>query len=85
MEGKEKKHFIDISPKSWEHPADHAALLALKQIPGLDELIRQFVGRTTEKSLKLISLASSVRISEKQFSKVFGLLEDACTVLDVNP
>ena len=35
-----KKYLTDISPKSWEHPADRAALLALKQIPVIDEIIK---------------------------------------------
>lgn len=32
------KKLDEIDPKSWEHPADKAALSALKQLKGLDEL-----------------------------------------------
>jgi Zn-dependent protease with chaperone function len=77
------KYFNDISSKAWEHPADRAALAALKQIPGLDELIRLVIGHTTEKSLRLISLATAVRVSEKQFADIFHLFQEACARLDV--
>ncbi len=78
----QKKFFTQISPRVWEHPADHAALAALKQVPGVNEMIRFFIGATSEKSLKLFFLAGSVRVTERQFPRVHTLLEEACTVLD---
>ena len=30
-----------ISSRSWEHPADRAALNTLRAIPGFDEIVRQ--------------------------------------------
>ena len=82
MAEKEKIRLDNISPRSWEHPADRAALTALRQLPGLDTIVRSFVGITTEKSLRLISLASAVRVNDKQFPRVKRLLEDACYTLD---
>ncbi len=79
---KEKTRLLDIDPRSWEHPADRAALSALKQLPGLDQIVKQFIGFTTEKSLRLLSMASAVRASERQFSRVYRLLQDACYLLD---
>ncbi len=78
-----KKYLYDISPSAWEHPADRAALAALKQLSGIDELIRLLVGKTTEKSLRMIALASSVRVSGLQFPGVRKKVEEACYVLDV--
>ncbi len=82
MAGKQKTYFTGISPKTWEHPADRAALSALKAVPALNDVIKFFVGVTSEKSLHYLFLASSVRVSEKQFPKVHLLLEEACAVLD---
>jgi Zn-dependent protease with chaperone function len=82
MTDKTKKYFVDISPREWEHPADRAALGALKRIPGFDDIVKFFVGLTSEKAVRLIFLASSVRVSEKQFPRVYHLLEEACAVLD---
>lgn len=80
---KTKRHFKDISPKAWEHPADRAALAALKQVPGFTELLRQILGMTTERSLRLIFLSNSVRVSERQFPKVHTLAREACAALDL--
>ena len=79
-----KTRLFEISPRSWEHPADSAALTALKQVPPLDSLVKNFVGLTTESSLRLISMASAVRVTERQFPRVLRLLQDACYILDWN-
>jgi Zn-dependent protease with chaperone function len=78
----EKIRLIDIDPKSWEHPADRAALIALKQLPGFDEVVKLLVGLTTEKSLRLLSMASAVKVTQRQFPRVKRLTEDACYLLD---
>ncbi|MBN1411537.1 MAG: M48 family metallopeptidase [Spirochaetales bacterium] len=80
---KQKKILNEINPRSWEHPADRAALSALKQIPGLDVLLQKFLGILTDRSLRLIALASSVRISERQYPKIWSLHMEACSILDV--
>ena len=78
-----RTHFPDISPKSWQHPADRAALAALKKVPGLDLLLQKVVGGTTERSLRLIHLASTVRVTENQFPKVHKLHKEACAIFNV--
>lgn len=82
MDENKKTRLFEISSRSWEHPADRAALAALKQFPQLDNLVKSFVGLTTESSLRLISMASAVRVTERQFPRVLRLLQDACYVLD---
>lgn len=76
------KPLPEISPRAWEHPADRAALTALKQVPGLDEVVRFFVGMTGEKSWRLFFLARSVRVGPRQFARLHELLKEACRVLD---
>lgn len=71
-----------ISPKSWEHPADKAALEALKRVPGLDKVIQTFVGNTTERSLRLLYLATSIRVSEKQFNRVHRIGHEVFRIFD---
>lgn len=78
-----KLHFKGITSTAWEHPADRAALLALQKVPGLDTAIKAMIGNTTETSLRLIMLASAVRVNEKQFARVHKLLLDCCAILDV--
>ncbi|MBN2440286.1 MAG: M48 family metallopeptidase [Spirochaetales bacterium] len=80
---KEKKIlFHNINPKAWEHPADRAALSALKQIPGLDVILKNLLGVMNEKSFRLLFLASAVRVSERQFPLYYKQLRDACDILD---
>ena len=78
-----KRYFADISPRTWEHPADKSTLAILKALPGLDQLVKALVSVTTERSLRMIALSSSVRASEKQYAKIHLLLEEACQILDV--
>jgi Zn-dependent protease with chaperone function len=78
-----RKQLPGISSRAWEHPADRAALAALKKVPGLDTVLQKFVGATTEKSLRLITLASAVRVTDRQFPKVNKLYREACGILDV--
>ncbi|MEJ2664707.1 MAG: M48 family metallopeptidase [Spirochaetia bacterium] len=77
------KYLTDISPKAWEHPADRAALLALKQIPVIDEIIKKLFGTTFERAIRMLFLASSVRVTPRQFSKIHTLYVEACARLDV--
>ncbi|NME69952.1 M48 family metallopeptidase [Flammeovirga aprica] len=78
-----KKKFPNINPNSWEHPTDKLALAALQKMTGFDTLLKFIISNTTEKSLRLMTLASSVRVNENQFPKVHRLLLEACAILDV--
>ena len=76
------KKLYEIDPKSWEHPADKAALSALKQLKGLDELIKLLVSVTTERSLKLMVLSSSVKVSQNQYPKLYTILNNVVDTFD---
>jgi Zn-dependent protease with chaperone function len=78
-----KIRFPKISSRSWEHPADRATLAALRKVPGLDLLLQKLVGVTTEKSIRLITLASAVRVSDNQFPKLNRIHKEACALLDI--
>ncbi|WP_338767339.1 M48 family metallopeptidase [Bernardetia sp. ABR2-2B] len=72
-----------ISSRAWEHPADRAALASLKKVPGLDKLLSMLFGATSERSLRLMYLASAVRVSEKQFGRVNSLFTEVCKTMDI--
>jgi Zn-dependent protease with chaperone function len=71
-----------ISPRAWEHPADKAALSALRQVRGLDELMKMLVGGTTERSIRLLHLSCCVRATETQFHRIKVLLDRVLDILD---
>ncbi|MDR0584693.1 MAG: M48 family metallopeptidase [Treponema sp.] len=79
---KRVKKLYEIDPKSWEHPADKAALSALKQLRGIDELIKLLVSVTTERSLKLMALSSSIKVSRNQYPKLHTILNNVVDTFD---
>ncbi len=71
-----------IDPKSWEHPADRAALSALKQIKGFDELVKLFISVTTERSFYLMQIASSIKVSQNQYPVIYRIIQDIKETFD---
>ncbi len=74
-----------ISPRAWEHPADKAASSVLHSVPGLPELLRTVGGMTSDRSLRLLWLGSSLRATPLLFPRLHEALLEACRVLDVSP
>jgi Zn-dependent protease with chaperone function len=71
-----------ISSRAFEHPADRTALTALRAVPGFDQLLRIASGLLRERQYRLVYLASSVRVGERQFADLNELMDDVCAVLD---
>jgi Zn-dependent protease with chaperone function len=72
----------NISPRAWEHPADRAALTTLRKIPGFDQLLRRVFGMVSDRSLRLLYLANTVKVGPTQFKRVHEALQDCVAVLD---
>jgi Zn-dependent protease with chaperone function len=71
-----------IDSRSWEHPADRAALSALRKLPAFDEVLRKVFGFFGEKPIRLAFQANAVRVSPTQFPRVHELYQRAASVLD---
>ena len=71
-----------IAPRAWEHPADRAALMALRRIPVFDDVLRKLFGIFGEKPVRLAFQANAVRVSPNQFGRVHGLYEDVARTMD---
>ncbi len=72
-----------ISSRAYEHPADRSALVALRKLTGFDVILRNLAGLFSDRSLRLMFLASSVRASEQQFPHLYQMLLDGAYVLDL--
>lgn len=72
----------DISSRAWEHPADRAALEALRAVPGLDKVVRWAMGLLSERPLRAITLGSAVEVGPRQFPQVDRAYEDVLATLD---
>lgn len=71
-----------IAPQSWEHPADRAALSALRKLPAFDEILKKIFGFFGEKPVRLAFQANAVRCSPTQFPRVYRLHLEASRTLD---
>lgn len=77
------KILTDISPAAWEHPADRAALMALRALPGFDSAMKKVLGFIGgEQGIRLIFQANSVRVGPDQFPRLHGLMKDVTKTLD---
>jgi Zn-dependent protease with chaperone function len=76
------KKLTGISSRAWEHPADRAALSALKQVKGLDELLKMLMGGTTERSIRLLHVSCCVKVTPTQFHRVKVLLDRVIDIMD---
>jgi len=77
-----KRVLTDIAPHAWEHPADKAALQALRRIPVFDEILKKIFGFFGEKPIRLAFQANAVRVSENQFGDVYRLYKECLKTLD---
>jgi len=73
--------FPDISARAFEHPADAAALSALRKVPALDHVLRKLIGLVGERSLRLAHLANAVRVSPRQLPDLQRTYEDCLATL----
>lgn len=78
-----RRVLTDIAPRAWEHPADKAALAALRRLPVFDEVLRKLFGFFGEKPIRLAFQANAVRVTPKQFPRIHGLYKDVLRTLDV--
>ncbi|AWK08633.1 peptidase M48 [Streptomyces spongiicola] len=81
--GRRRTRFPGISSRAYEHPADRSALVALRRLSGFDTVFKALSGLLPERSLRLLFLSDSVRVSETQFAHLHTMLRDACYILDL--
>src|SRR6266705_4783401 len=72
-----------ISSRAYEHPADRSAMTAMRKLTGFDVLLRRLAGLFSDRSLRLMFLASGVRVNEGQFRELHDMLRDGAYVLDL--
>jgi len=77
-----RRVLTDIASRSWEHPADKAALQALRRIPVFDAVLRKLFGFFGEKPVRLAFQANAVRVSPNQFGDVYKVYKQALKTLD---
>ena len=80
-----KTPLLGLKADQFRHPLDLQATQALKQIPGLDLIVRNLLGSLAEQFFYLNNIAASVLVGENQLPHLHNLLLEACKVLDLEP
>lgn len=80
-----KTTLVGLKADHFRHPLDLEATRSLKQLPGLDLLVRSLIGSVGEQVFQIENLASGVRVGENQLPQLHHLLIDACKTLDLEP
>ncbi|MBD2440483.1 M48 family metallopeptidase [Nostoc sp. FACHB-110] len=80
-----KTPLIGLKADSFRHTLDLESTKALKQIPGIDLMVRNWLGPMAEQIFYVENIASSVLVSENQLPDLHKLLLEACKVLDIEP
>ncbi len=77
-----RKPLPGISSRAWEHPADRAALQAMRDVPGFDRVVRRLMGTFSERPLRLITLGSAVEVGPRQYPSLNAVYEELLLILD---
>lgn len=79
-----RRKFPRLTSSAFEHPADRAALEALKKIPVLDTVFRKFFELGLERIFRIQLLGQAVHVTPKQCPKIYRLFREACDILDMH-
>ena len=79
----DKSILTGLRANHFRHPLDLQATESLKQLPGLGLAIRTLLRPTAEQFFYLENIATSVLVGAQQLPEIYGLLVEACQVLDI--
>lgn len=80
-----KTPLIGLKADHFRHPLNLEATNSLKQLSGLDILVRNLLGKIGEQFFYLDNIASSILVGEQQLPHLHKLLLEACQILDMEP
>ncbi|NEP57139.1 MAG: M48 family metallopeptidase [Symploca sp. SIO2G7] len=80
-----KKPLVGLKADHFRHPLDLKSTNTLKQMPGLDLIVRNLLGPIAEQFFYLNNIAASVLVGENQLPHLHQLLLEACEILDLEP
>lgn len=73
-----------ISPRAYEHPADRAAMAALKQIPLIDAVVKKLFEFGLERSYKQGLLGNGIQLGPRQLPHVWETYLSCLDTLDLH-
>lgn len=79
-----RRRFPRISSAAFEHPADRAALEALRKVPVLDTVLKKFMEIGVERMFRIMLMGQAIHVTTKQCHKIHKLFKEACDILDMH-
>lgn len=80
---KQRKRFPRIASSAFEHPADKAALEAVKAIPFVDKVFKRFLELGLERIMRIQLMGQSIHVTPRQCGKIYQLFKEAIDILDM--
>src|SRR5262245_27635088 len=80
---KRLRTFANLQAKDFQHPWDASATEALKSVPGIDLVISKIMEYGLERIFYLDNTASNVRVTERQFPRLYRSLGWGCKILNI--
>ena len=77
-----RRRLVGLSSRAYEHPADRAALVAMRKVPAFDMLVSKVFGLVGERRLRYLFLASAVRVGPDQFARLNAIYDECIEALD---
>ena len=81
---KTRRKFPRITSAAFEHPADRAALDAIKKIPYLDKVFTKLIELGLERALRVQLLGGAIHVTPKQCPKIYKMFKEAADILDMH-
>lgn len=78
------KKFAELNKHDYIHPEDSRALAALRAIPGIDSALKKLLAVTGESAIRVMFMASAVKVTPLQCPDLYAKLQIACTTLGVD-
>lgn len=80
-----RKILTGLDSKTYEHPFDQQALGSLQKMPGISPILKKINEYGIDRLLRLQSLGSEIRVTNRNFPKLYQALVETCEILDVSP
>ncbi len=80
---KRLRTFANLEAKDFQHPWDASATETLKSVPGIDLVVSKIMEYGLERIFYLNNTASNVRVTERQFPRLYRSLGWGCKILNI--
>jgi hypothetical protein len=80
-----RKILTGLKSQTYEHPFDRQALASLQKMPGVSPLLKKINEYGIDRLLRLHTLGSEIKVTKRNFPKLYQPLLESCEILDVDP